>query len=210
MTPEEMLKTANDARPDLMFKTAVALAATEKVSPEFAQEVISDFRKITDTTTEKVAAVGGWKGFAAGVGGSVLSAIGGALASDLYDAARRGLTKSTSFKRILEANPSLKSLPKKEVQTAFNTFHRFAPELTADPNLGGQILRTMVTLGENGDQRILVNELIKSRKDIRDVRKNQFHTGSVPFMIEEKEESNKGMTDLKALEKALKSRLEKA
>jgi hypothetical protein len=68
------------------------------------------------------------------------------------------------------------------IETAFNTVHRYAPEFTSDPNLGGQVIQNMLELPQN--QVNMVKELINARKNIRDTRKNQFSMGTTPFKID--------------------------
>lgn len=176
MTSQELLAEVNKVHPDIIEKTAEALSVLEELEPEFARELSEDITAITNVTMEKAAAadfalnVG--KGIATGVGVGLL----GAVAGDLYDAAKRGLTKGTNLKRILANNPELQRGDKKALINSFNTLHRYAPEFTADPMLGGQILNRMVELPN--DQLNLVKDLLASRKVLREAKKNQFTLGS--------------------------------
>lgn len=177
MNSEELVRAANEARPDLMVKTAIALAAIEKLDPAYLQEVIGEFNSITGSTVEKVASMGGMAPIVRAVGTAGAVALAGSLATDLYDAAKRKLTQGTSLKRILESNPELSTYKKEDVRKAFDTMHRYAPEFTADPNLGGQVIHRMVELPhENAN---LIMQLLAARKNIRDTKKNQFSLGNV-------------------------------
>lgn len=193
MTPQELVKAASEARPDLMNKTAIALAAASKIDPSFANEAIEEFNRITNTTVEKVAAVGGMGPVLKAVGTAGAVALAGSVATDLYDAAKRALTKGTSFKRMMDFNPALSAYKKEEVRRAFETMHRFAPEFTADPNLGGQVINRMVELPQ--DNANLIMQLINANKNVADTRRNQFAIGKVDVRDPEAElESKKAYT----------------
>ena len=174
----EILNAANEARPDLVEKTAQALSILDKLAPEFVPEVISDFNEITGVTQEKIASAGSanMKGFALGAAGLAVSGLGAAVASDLYDAAKRGLSKGSNFRRIIAANPDLlEKNQNQDVVKAFNTLHRFAPEFTSDPNLGGQLLSAMTQIPEN--QVGIIKDMITARKNLRDTKTKQFGPG---------------------------------
>ena len=188
MTSEELLAAAYQANPEFIEKTANALFVLEKWEPEFAAELAADINTITTITMEKSAmdwkAVGntamGMGGKAAlGLGGAIGIGLAGAVAGDLYDAAKRGLTKGSNLKRILDSNPELRRGDKKTLMNSFNTLHRYAPEFTADPMLGGQLLNRMVELPQ--DQVNLVKDLLTSRKTLVEAKKNQFSMGKPDF-----------------------------
>jgi hypothetical protein len=181
-----ILKAVGEAQPELLEKVAKAVFVLEHIHPEFAAELTAEISAITDYTQEKIAgpmdkAVGkvgaGVRPWMEAVGGMVAAGLVGAVATDLYDAAKRGLTKGMNFKRIMEANPDLKkNYDQKDIKTYFNTFHRYAPDFTADPNLGGQILRVMAEIPT--DQHQIVKDLLANSKNLRDIRKGQFSMGS--------------------------------
>lgn len=180
MTSQELLAAVNKEHPDIIEKTAEALSILEELEPEFAKELAEDIALITDVTLQKTASIGSIAGRAAlGLGSAVGVGIAGAVAGDLYDAAKRGLTKGTNLKRILANNPELQRGNRKAVITSFNTLHRYAPEFTADPMLGGQILNRMIELPN--DQLNLVKDLLSSRKVLREAKKNQFSLGKTEF-----------------------------
>lgn len=173
MLPDQILKEAAAVEPGLVAKIAVALSMIEGQCPEFLEETASEMNEVVHQSNAKLASVAPqtW-GAAKLVGGAAASALATTIASDLYDAAKRGLTKGTNLNRIMEMNPQLKSYDKSDVKKAFNSLHKFAPEFTSDPNLGGQILHRLVELPN--DQHNLIRELISSRKNIRDIRRSQF------------------------------------
>lgn len=109
---------------------------------------------------------------ALGVAGAAGAGIAYALAGDMYDAAKRGLTKSRNYKNMLEANPDLKQLPAKNVQKAFSVLHRLNPEFSADPTISGAWVKRQSTFGEDtfGDATQL-KHLIDSRKSLTDLRR---------------------------------------
>lgn len=174
MNVEDILLAAEASAPDLMDKTAQSLAILERMDPEVAEEVVSDFIEIVNVTLEKTSAAGAVeKSLAKRVGeGMVMMGAAGfgmAIANDLFNAAKRGLTKGTNFKRMMDANPHLKELDPKAVKSAYNTLHHYAPDFTADPNLGGQLLHSMVEVPQN--QATLVKDLIRSSKELHEANK---------------------------------------
>ena len=178
---EAFVKEALANNPEITAKIAGVLRALEITDPEGLAETSSEIASAISGVPEKTA------GELLGQFGKALAvAAGGALATDIYDIAKRGLSKSTSKNAILEQHPDLKHQDKASVDAAFNTLHRYAPEFTADPNMGGFLLKRMVELPH--DQHNLVKELINARKNIRDIRKSQF---SVPN-IQISEESPEG------------------
>ncbi len=181
MTSNDFLQMANVARPDLIEKTAEAYAVLEAMAPEFVDELKTDMDAVLDrpsTHLEKHAGVGSslYSGAssaakigltAAGVG------LGTAIAGDLYDAVRRSLTKGRNFKRIMDANPDLASkYDRKALTNSFSTFHRYAPEFTADPLLGGTILGAMAETP--GNELTMIKTLIDSRKSLLEAKSKQF------------------------------------
>lgn len=178
---KEILEQAQAAQPELMQKTAQALALIEKMAPEFVPDVLKEFEVISEVTTEKVAGLPDSVktraiGVAASIGAGIAASLGTAVATDLYDAAKRGLTKSRNFKRIMQHDPTLKdAVPgsdKKTIKNTFDMLHRYAPDFTADPVLGASILRAAFeTPGHEEDQ---IQKLLGSRKNLADIRNNQF------------------------------------
>ena len=185
MTSQELLEAAHKARPDLVEKTANALFVLEQWEPEFAKELADDITTITSVTLQKTASISDFAGKAAiGAGMAMATGLAGAVAGDLYDAAKRGLTKGTNLKRILSHNPELQRGDKKALINSFNTLHRYAPDFTADPMLGGQVLSRMIELPH--DQLNLVKDLLSSRKTLVESKKNQFTLGRINLGKEEK------------------------
>ena len=179
----ELLNAVNEAHPELLEKVAQAIFVLEHIDQDFAAELTAQIDDITEYTTEKMAAdasvgVSGWGG---AVAGNVLGGLLGSVATDLYDAAKRGLTKGMNYKRIMEFNPELRQqFDEAQLKRAYGTFHRFAPEFTADPNLGGQILRSMAELPDN--QHVVIKDLLGSRKNLRDVKGGQFKPSNTPYV----------------------------
>lgn len=191
MTAQELLAAAYEAKPELVEKTANALFVLEQWEPEFAKELADDIATITNVTMEKSASIGELAGKAAlGVGSGLALGIAGAVAGDMYDAAKRGLTKGTNLKRILVNNPELQRGDKKVLINSFNTLHRYAPEFTADPMLGGQVLSRMIELPN--DQLNLVKDLLSSRKVLVEAKKNQFSMGKLEFGKDKTEDKGRG------------------
>ena len=179
MTPADLLDAAYKANPDFVVKTANALFILEQwEQPEFAAELKADINTITNVTMQKTASLGETAMKAVlGAGAAVGVGVAGAMAGDLYDAAKRGLTKGSNLKRILLNNPELQRGDRKALIRSFNTLHLYAPDFTADPMLGGQILNRMIELPN--DQLNLVKDLLSSRKTLVDSKKSQFSLGKI-------------------------------
>lgn len=174
MNLKDVLTLAHKARPDLIEKTAAIMS---ELDAESEAGVIGEFHVIADVLNEKTAATADFKGLGLAIAGSAAAGLGGALASDLYDAARRGLTKDRNFKRIMEMNPGLKNQvdDPKRLRTAFDTLHRYAPDFTSDPSLGGSVLKSMVNLPE-GSEANFISSLISSRSTLVNTRRSQFRS----------------------------------
>jgi hypothetical protein len=111
------------------------------------------------------------------LGGAVgVAAAGGiamALAGDVYDAAKRGITKGRDYKSMMQANPALQRMAAKDVQKAFSVLHHFNPEFAGDPTVAGAWVKSRVSMGSDemyGDTTQL-KSLIDSRKNLSDVKK---------------------------------------
>lgn len=118
------------------------------------------------------AAAGVAGGIGAAVGTAALGGIAMALAGDMYDAAKRGITKTRNYKQMMNANPDLRELPAKSVQKAFSVLHRFNPEFSSDPTVAGAWVKRQATFGEDsfGDVNQM-KQLIDSRKSLSDVKR---------------------------------------
>lgn len=154
MNTADAIRLAAEAAPETMSKVAAALRELDRSNSLFTEEVTRDFQKIAAAFGERVKTAGVFsdikKAFpgviantAVGVGATMAGAAGIALASDLWSRAKRGLTKERNWKAIMAANPEIKTKfehePKK-VRMAFDTLHRFAPDIAADPLAGGALL----------------------------------------------------------------------
>lgn len=185
----EILELAAQAEPELMNKTAQAVELIERMAPEFLDEVVQEFRNISDVTKEKVAAgVGpglkplmhlhnlgkGAIGVAAIAGTAIGASLGTAIASDLFDAAKRGLTKSRNFKRIMDSNPKLKDeiIDKSRIKPTFDALHRFAPDFMSDPLVGASLLKSVANQ-PGGNEYQIIEKLIGSRKNLIDIKDKQ-------------------------------------
>lgn len=208
MNSNDFLKLANAARPDLVEKTATALAVLEKMAPEFADELKDDMDKILSRPSEHMEKNAGAaasivkaygsipapvKGALALGLGSAAAGLGGALATDLYDAAKRGLSKGRNFKRILDANPELaKGYERSTLSRSYSTLHRYAPEFTSDSLMGATILKAMAETP--GNEMSIIEKLINSRKNLLDAKSRQFSPGKIPLKeIKDITEGKKGV-----------------
>lgn len=153
----------------------VKTAEEVKTSP-FKEEILDEL----DGLIKKAFQMPGWAssagksfgGGAAAVGGAVAAGIAYALAGDMYDAAKRGITKTRNYRIMMEANPDLKQLPAKNVQKAFSVLHHFNPDFASDPTVAGQWVKRQASFGEDalGDASA-IGQLVSARKNISDSRK---------------------------------------
>jgi hypothetical protein len=79
----------------------------------------------------------------------------------------------------MQSNPELKGLDKTRLTNTYNTIHMYAPEFTADPIMGGSLLKSVYDAGPGMDH-VMVRELIGSRKNLQDTKHNQFRMGPMP------------------------------
>lgn len=173
MTAEQILRAAQDTHPEVFSKMAHALRILEKIDPDSHQETVGEFGQIAGFASGEIEKTATMRDAALVAGAGVLTALGSAVAMDLYDAAKRGLSKGVNYKRVMEANPELRRLNKNKVRTAFDTLHRYGgPEFSADPMVAGAIVKHLSELPEFGPETAM--KLIASRKLMTDTRKNQF------------------------------------
>lgn len=186
MTHEDLLKEVGEHQPEVMAKTAQAIALSDKIAPEFTRDIFRDFEVILETVQEKTASttLDTAKKVGIALGSTVAAGIMSAVATDLYDAARRGLSKSRNFKRIMDANPSLKKeVDGKKLTMAFNAIHRFAPDFTADPMVGGALLRNVAELPEMSFK--TMQDIISTQSNINNAKSKHFQEVSklAPLML---------------------------
>lgn len=100
------------------------------------------------------------------IGSTVAAGVALSLAGDLYEAARRGLTKSRHWSNMLNQNPDLAEQSKSDpmVKTVFNTLHRFNPEFSGDPHVAASFVKAQL---EFPDDVSIPQNLVKSRSEIR-------------------------------------------
>ena len=177
MSAEKLLQSIAEEQPVLMAKIAAALKMTETIDQDFAEDTAREFSVILEYTTEKVAA--GWADWGKGVAAMSAVSLAGAVGSDLYDAAKRGLTASANFRRIMSGNEALAGYDKKDVRRAFDSLHRYAPEFTADPSVGGQLIHRMLEVPN--DQHNIIKDFVMARKNLRESKQRQFQMNNVPY-----------------------------
>jgi len=201
------LLAANRERPDLVKKAAVCLAEIEATAPEFVAEVLSDFDEIGKYVYEKTAnatsvadqVYKGLKIVGKGTAATILVGVGGAIANDLYDAAKRGLTKTRNYNRMLEVmkhDPELNAFDShsdKKVRMAFNTVHRFSPEITADPFATASAVKNLASApGMAMDSTI---NLISARKALVDSKNKNFNPSHGFSVIESMSKDEEAIAD---------------
>lgn len=163
---------------DFLMKTANEV----KQSP-FREEIVQELDGLIKKAGMFDALKGGAQTVGKGVGAlgaaAGIAAAGGiamSLAGDMYEAAKRGITKSRNYKSMMEANPTLAEMPAKDVQKAFSVLHRFNPEFSADPTVSGAWVTRQVQMTSGGNDVAYANMqelsgLVGARKTIQDTKK---------------------------------------
>lgn len=131
----ELFEKIASAAPKEALKLKVAYAALHG-SP-FQEEVDATLRLL-----EKQASLADW---GKNLGVSVATGALFNLAGEAYNAVRHGVTKGRNFNKMLTENHDLKAMKgdqAKHVRMAFDTLHRFNPEVAADPLVSGAFVRT--------------------------------------------------------------------
>lgn len=183
MTAEQILRAAADAKPQEMAKTASALKILEKLDPDTHRETVEEFGEISGFAAGEVEKTASMRDIGVAAAGGALAALGTAVAMDLYDAAKRGLTKGTNYRRIMEANPDLKKLDKGKVRQAYDSLHRFGgPEFTTDPMVSGAIMMHLAQLPEFSPETAM--KLVAARKNMVDTKKGQLPLSGKDLMHE--------------------------
>lgn len=111
-----------------------------KARAEFAKVASTPFKPISLKSALMMGAGVGLASFATGVAASELG--GG------YQKLKGAIFKKRNFNQMMEANPDLKQLDKKQVGMAFNTLVRFNPEFASDPLVAGTWTRNTAGYGE--------------------------------------------------------------
>ena len=178
MSSELLLMAISDQEPVMMAKIATAMRMAEQVDPYFAEDAAREMSQVLEYTTEKVAS--GWGDFGRNIGAYAASGLVGSVATDLYDIAKRKLTESGNYKNMLELkHPGLESHSPEHVRRAFDTVHKFAPEITSDPSTTSSVVNLLLQNPDN--QFNVLKELINSRNNLRNARKSQFSMQSAGY-----------------------------
>lgn len=172
ITKEDLIRQAGAVAPELMQKTAAILTHLEQRDPDTAAVVAREIGEVAGYTYEKLASYGAVARWGAMVGGGIASGVLSNMAGDLYATAKRGLSRQSNFNSILKANPDLKQFDKKRLQDSFDAIHRYAPEMTADPLVGGSLLKSVAD--NPGNEAVAIKEIITTQKNLQ---KNEFRLG---------------------------------
>jgi len=178
----ELLEKVAEVRPDAY--AMLEKAATELNGTPFYDELVAETQAIVKKASamDVVRRAGGYarqagealkgpanalKGPATWLGGAAGGALALSAAGDLYDAAKRGLTKGRNFSTMMKSNPDLADADPEQVKSVFSTLHRFNPEFSADPSVAGQFVRQGLSYGTDLDT---VGKLTQTRKNVQDAR----------------------------------------
>lgn len=174
-THAELLQAAAEERPDLLEKVAKTLYVLENTDPEEASVLTEKIAAITGVAKEKIAGEFVDKALVGGAG-MLLAGLGAAVATDLYDAAKHGLTKTRNFRRIVETTPELQQYDQGRVKSVYNALHKFAPEFTADPVLGGAVVANLAA-SPVGAEHTLLLQMVRARKELQEAKHKQIDFG---------------------------------
>lgn len=179
---QDMLIKVAEAEPEIMIDTCNMMDITERLAPEVYEDLMDEMQAIFDYTDAKCKEAGlttkaqyAAIGVAASVGAGLLSS----LATDLHEAAKRGLTKGRNWKRIMEAHPNMReevAFPER-IKPAFNTLHHYAPDLMSDPLVGGSMLRALANQ-PHGNEHGFIKTVLDTRKSYADSRGKNFPMNS--------------------------------
>ena len=192
MTREDLIRGAGEAEPELMQKTA---AIIEALPPHRASQVVAEIAAIADYTKEKLA-FGPLAVWGAAAAGSAASGVLNSIAGDLYDAAKRGLSKQRNFNAIMKANPDLKVHPQARREAAFDALHLYAPEMTADPLVGGGLLKNMIE-GPAGNEAVVIKDMLMARKNLIEAKDKQWRPG-VPIELPSNMDERREQRDIRS------------
>lgn len=171
MSTRELMEKVAQTDPEFL-KVVEASRDEVKESP-FRDEIVGSMDGILKTAGFGGGTMGSLGKGALALGGAVGAGIAHSLAGDLYDALKRGLTKTRNYKAMVEANPDLHDRAAKDVQNAFSTLHTFNPDFAADPHVAGSYVRQQLTLAGDSGQVDLhtLTSLVGARKNLSDVKK---------------------------------------
>ena len=179
---DELLKFAQAAHPEILDKVAASLVILEKMYPEDAGDVKENIAFILGKTEEGIKTASGLPDkaslgrFGLAVGASAAAGLATAVVSDLYDEVKRGLSSGRNFKNIINTNPDLvQAFGKSRLKSTFNLVHRYAPEFTADPIMGGAILKNLSEMPQV--EHTMVEKLINARKNLVEAKRKQYSPG---------------------------------
>lgn len=191
MTTQELFQAAEKEAPETMKKVAASLFLIEQLAPEFLPNVMENFEKIAARVEvlEKKAASSSrlaqafeslksnagraTKQGLLAAGGAVAAGLGMAVATDLYRAARQGLTATRNWKRMLEVAPELNEFDKAKVRQSFESVQHLAPDIAADPMAASSITYRLTHAPLSDHDRIL--------RDTIDMQKNRVQSVYSPF-----------------------------
>jgi hypothetical protein len=172
-----------------MGELVSTLKELEATAPEFMDEFSTDASAIFDRVGEKTKEAGAEKFFsketAQNIGKTIATTgavtialgVGTAIGTDLYNAARRGLTSGRNWKRMMSSNPDLHEQDVADVRRAFKTVQKYAPDIAADPMTSGSLVYRMMHAAP-GDHDKMLRDTITLQKDYMNTKYEPFK--SVP------------------------------
>lgn len=188
MTNLELVQLIADHDSELLAKIAEVVHEAEAEGPEVLHDVLQGFELVASRISEqeKTAEGGDWKeSLKKGVGegaGKALVGVGAGLAvaggSDLYRYAKGKLSKHRNWKRMVAHNPQwaqgkwsenedMTEEHKKKLPKAFDTVHRLAPDVAADPVTSSLYVRHLTTGHEPHEA---MKRLVDTQKTISEGR----------------------------------------
>jgi hypothetical protein len=88
------------------------------------------------------------KGMGTLAGASLIVGAGMKGLDAIYDKASNAIGRARGYKAMVEANPGLKKMDRKRVEMAYNTLHKFNPEMAEDPLVASSFVNRVAEMGQ--------------------------------------------------------------
>lgn len=119
---------------------AFAPDAFSALAPQVGREVMEQgFLRTLGRTTAGIGTV---------ALGSMAVGAGVQAAGRLIDHVAGSLQRARGYKAMVEANPDLKKMDRQKVEMAYNTLHKFNPEMASDPLVSSSFVRRTAEMGQ--------------------------------------------------------------
>lgn len=138
----------------------------------------------------------------AGIGIAAGTGIAVSLAGDMFEATKRGVTKTINYRRMMKSNPDLAKLDANEVQRAFSTLHRFNSDFSGDPMVAGAYVRKASQFADDAFNPAQLSNMVSAKKNMHDMSKLPI-PGHMPWDPLGSSRGKKEELELKKLEQGM-------